>query len=183
MLPIVPRSKSVRDSRLARRPLRHVQPRSCSCWSVLAWAGKRVSYEQSINSFFAEDDPYMAVYQQAAETFGDDNFVFLVYDDPELLTPAGHGPGLASWRRRSGPSTSRPCSGSSRSTRCRCSGRSTTPCWRSTACPEFARNLAMNAAKQADQEHRPEDERDDGRRGGPRRGRRPAGARARSRSA
>ena len=27
---------------------------------VLAWSGKRVSYEQSINSFFAEDDPYMA---------------------------------------------------------------------------------------------------------------------------
>ena len=49
---------------------------------VLAWSGKRVSYEQSINSFFAEDDPYMAVYQQAAKTFGDDNFIFLVYDDP-----------------------------------------------------------------------------------------------------
>ena len=56
---------------------------------VLAWSGKRVSYEQSINSFFAEDDPYMRVYQQAAETFGDDNFIFLVYDDPALLTPAG----------------------------------------------------------------------------------------------
>ncbi len=27
---------------------------------ALAWSGKRVSYEQSINSFFAEDDPYMA---------------------------------------------------------------------------------------------------------------------------
>ena len=56
---------------------------------VLAWSGKRVSYEQSINSFFAEDDPYMAVYQQAAKTFGDDNFVFLVYDDPALLSPQG----------------------------------------------------------------------------------------------
>jgi predicted RND superfamily exporter protein len=57
--------------------------------AVLAWSGKRVSYEQSISSFFAEDDPYMAVYQRAATTFGDDNFIFLVYDDPELLTPAG----------------------------------------------------------------------------------------------
>ena len=56
---------------------------------VLAVWGQRVGYEQSINSFFAEDDPYMRVYQQAAQTFGDDNFVFLVYDDPELLTPAG----------------------------------------------------------------------------------------------
>ena len=51
--------------------------------------GRRVTYEQSINSFFADDDPAMLAYQKAARTFGDDNFVFLVYDDPELLTPAG----------------------------------------------------------------------------------------------
>src|SRR5262249_7594805 len=57
--------------------------------AALAVWGHRVGYEQSINSFFAEDDPYMRVYQQAAKTFGDDNFVFLVYDDPELLSPAG----------------------------------------------------------------------------------------------
>jgi predicted RND superfamily exporter protein len=56
---------------------------------ALGFWGRRVSYEQSINSFFAEDDPYMRVYQQAAKTFGDDNFVFVVYDDPELLTPRG----------------------------------------------------------------------------------------------
>src|SRR3954469_1790600 len=56
---------------------------------VLAVGGHRVSYEQSINSFFAEDDPYMRVYQQAARTFGDDNFVFVVYDDPELMTSRG----------------------------------------------------------------------------------------------
>ena len=31
----------------------------------------------------------MGVYQEAAKTFGDDNFIFLVYDDPALLTPAG----------------------------------------------------------------------------------------------
>lgn len=55
----------------------------------LAWAGKRVTYEQSIKSFFADDDPYMVRYQQVAEKFGDDNFAFLVYDDPELVTPAG----------------------------------------------------------------------------------------------
>ncbi|WP_406696820.1 MMPL family transporter [Singulisphaera sp. Ch08] len=51
--------------------------------------GHRVTYEQSIDSFFADDDPSMLAYQKAARTFGDDNFVFLVYDDPELLTPAG----------------------------------------------------------------------------------------------
>ncbi len=56
---------------------------------ALALWGRRVGYEQSINSFFAEDDPHMRVYQQAAKTFGDDNFVFVVYDDPDLLTPGG----------------------------------------------------------------------------------------------
>src|SRR5262249_30799064 len=40
---------------------------------VLAWMGKRVTYEQSISSFFAEDDPDMLVYQKGAATFGDDN--------------------------------------------------------------------------------------------------------------
>jgi predicted RND superfamily exporter protein len=56
---------------------------------LLALFGKPVSYEQSIKSFFAEDDPHMATYQKAARTFGDDNFAFISYDDPELLTPAG----------------------------------------------------------------------------------------------
>ena len=56
---------------------------------VLVFFGKKVSYEQSIGSFFADDDPYMAVYQKAASSFGDDNFVFLAYDDPELVTPRG----------------------------------------------------------------------------------------------
>jgi predicted RND superfamily exporter protein len=55
----------------------------------LILGGRRVSYEQSINSFFADDDPYMRVYQQASRTFGDDNFVFVVYDDAELISPAG----------------------------------------------------------------------------------------------
>lgn len=52
-------------------------------------AGKRVSYEQSIKSFFAEDDPVMTVYQKAARSFGDDNFVFVAYDDPDLFTRSG----------------------------------------------------------------------------------------------
>jgi hypothetical protein len=56
---------------------------------LLAWTGKRVTYDQSIASFFADDDPDMAVYQKAAAIFGDDNFGFVIYDDPALLTPAG----------------------------------------------------------------------------------------------
>jgi predicted RND superfamily exporter protein len=51
--------------------------------------GRRVSYEQSIKSFFAEDDPVMATYQKAARAFGDDNFVFVAYDDPALFSAAG----------------------------------------------------------------------------------------------
>jgi predicted RND superfamily exporter protein len=51
--------------------------------------GRRVSYEQSIKSFFADDDPVMAVYQQAARSFGDDNFVFIAYDDVTLFSPTG----------------------------------------------------------------------------------------------
>jgi predicted RND superfamily exporter protein len=56
---------------------------------LLILFGKRVSYEQSIKSFFADDDPVMAVYQQAARSFGDDNFVFVAYDDPGLFSTAG----------------------------------------------------------------------------------------------
>jgi predicted RND superfamily exporter protein len=56
---------------------------------LLVFFGKTVSYEQSISSFFADDDPDMAVYQTAAKSFGDDNFVFLVYHDPQLVSPAG----------------------------------------------------------------------------------------------
>ena len=48
-----------------------------------------MTYDQSISSFFADDDPDMQIYQKAAATFGDDNFAFVVYDDPALLTPAG----------------------------------------------------------------------------------------------
>jgi predicted RND superfamily exporter protein len=56
---------------------------------VLALFGGRVTYEQSIKSFFADDDPAMAQYQVAAKSFGDDNFVFVAYDDPRLFTPEG----------------------------------------------------------------------------------------------
>ncbi len=55
----------------------------------LALFGKRVSYEQSIKSFFADDDPVMNAYQEAAKSFGDDNFVFVAYDDPALFSAEG----------------------------------------------------------------------------------------------
>lgn len=56
---------------------------------ALLISGKRVSYEQSIRSFFADDDPTIVDYTKASAVFGDDNFVFVAYDDPALLTPPG----------------------------------------------------------------------------------------------
>jgi uncharacterized protein len=55
----------------------------------LVVGGRKVGYEQSIKSFFADDDPVMTVYQKAATSFGDDNFVFVAYDDPLLFTADG----------------------------------------------------------------------------------------------
>lgn len=56
--------------------------------AILIVADRKVSYEQSIKSFFAEDDPAIVDYRRAG-VFGDDNFVFVAYDDPRLLTPDG----------------------------------------------------------------------------------------------
>ena len=53
--------------------------------------GRHVTYEQSIQSFFAEDDPAVRSYVEAARSFGNDQFVFVAYDDPLVLTPAGIG--------------------------------------------------------------------------------------------
>ncbi len=56
---------------------------------ALLVGGQKVTYEQSIRSFFAEDDPDLLDYQRAADRFGNDNFVFVVYDDPEYLSATG----------------------------------------------------------------------------------------------
>ena len=70
---------------------------------ALLIAGKRVDYEQSIRSFFAESDPDIIDYTRASNAFGDDNFVFVTYDDPALLTPAGMDR-VAELARELGPS-------------------------------------------------------------------------------
>jgi predicted RND superfamily exporter protein len=115
---------------------------------TLVWSGKRVSYEQSINSFFAQDDPYMAIYQKAARTFGDDNFAFLVYDDPALLTVEGMG-------RVAGLANS-VGSGQIKGVQRVESLDSMPLLWaiddallKLDRLPPFARNLALNAAKRA----------------------------------
>jgi uncharacterized protein len=70
---------------------------------ALLISGKRVDYEQSIRSFFAETDPDIIDYTKASNAFGDDNFVFVAYDDPALLTPAGMDR-VAELARELGPS-------------------------------------------------------------------------------
>ena len=72
---------------------------------LLLACGRRVGYEQSINSFFAEADPSIVAYQEASRSFGDDNFVFVAYDDPALLTPGGMDR-VAELARAVGPGTS-----------------------------------------------------------------------------
>lgn len=60
--------------------------------AALAWLipfGSHVTYEQSIASFFPPDDPTIAAYRAAADTFGSDNVAFVAYEDPDLLTPGG----------------------------------------------------------------------------------------------
>ncbi len=59
---------------------------------LLAWLlafGGHVRYEQSLTAFFPEGDPAVRDYQRAAAQFGNDNVVFLTYDDPNLLTAEG----------------------------------------------------------------------------------------------
>ncbi|CAN5681264.1 MMPL family transporter [soil metagenome] len=56
---------------------------------VLALFGKDVQYDQSIQAFFAEDDPAVVAYRDASALFGNDQFIFVCYDDPDLLTPEG----------------------------------------------------------------------------------------------
>src|ERR1700733_11779897 len=56
---------------------------------VLLVLGKPVHYEQSVRSFFADNDPVIVDYSKASAVFGDDNLVFVSYEDPALLTPGG----------------------------------------------------------------------------------------------
>lgn len=53
--------------------------------------GRSVQYEQSLTAFFPAGDPVVVDYQRSSALFGNDNFVFVGYDDPELISPAGMG--------------------------------------------------------------------------------------------
>lgn len=51
--------------------------------------GRHVTYEQSLESFFPNDDPAVIEYKKASAAFGNDNIIFVSYDDPQLLTNEG----------------------------------------------------------------------------------------------
>jgi hypothetical protein len=56
---------------------------------VLVLLDRHVRYEQSITSFFSEHDPDVRRYRAASDAFGNDNLIFIAYDDPKLFTPDG----------------------------------------------------------------------------------------------
>jgi uncharacterized protein len=49
----------------------------------------KLKLDQSIESLYALDDPHLLDYQQSKSLFGGDEFVIVVYDDPELLSSDG----------------------------------------------------------------------------------------------
>ena len=143
---------------------------TASCSVLLVLFGKRVSYEQSIKSFFADDDPDMAAYQKAATVVRRRQLRLRRLRRPRAAHPRRDGP-----RRRAGRG-GRARRGSTGVLRVE-SLDAMPLLWAIDDAllaldrlPAFARNLALDAAKRSGQEPRPEDQRDDGRRGGPGRG-------------
>ncbi|MFG0333845.1 MAG: RND family transporter, partial [Maioricimonas sp. JB049] len=45
----------------------------------------RLELDESIESFYAEDDPYLAAWRDSKEWFGGDEFVLVAYSDPDIL--------------------------------------------------------------------------------------------------
>jgi len=55
------------------------------CWPI---AG-RLSFDQSIESLYSPDDPYLNSYLESKSWFGGDEFVLVAYTDPGLFTAEG----------------------------------------------------------------------------------------------
>jgi predicted RND superfamily exporter protein len=49
----------------------------------------KLTLEQSIESLYALDDPHLVDYRQSKSLFGGDEFVIVVYEDPDLLSADG----------------------------------------------------------------------------------------------
>lgn len=51
----------------------------------------QVAFDRSIENMFAPDDPLLVPFRKLKETFGGNEIVLAVYEDPELLDPSGAG--------------------------------------------------------------------------------------------
>lgn len=51
----------------------------------------QVEFDRSIENMFAPDDPLLVPFRKLKETFGGNEIVLAVYDDPQLLDPSGVG--------------------------------------------------------------------------------------------
>ena len=70
-------------------------------WPLLAWAGvltlaafwpaSQLQFDRSIESIFPSDDPRLTSYLRLKETFGGNEIVLAVYEDPELFAEDGAG--------------------------------------------------------------------------------------------
>lgn len=58
-----------------------------TCLSI--YPASRVTFDQSIESLYAADNPRLLEYTESKALFGGDEFVFLAYTDPELFEDAG----------------------------------------------------------------------------------------------
>jgi len=56
---------------------------------LAAPAASRLSFDRSIESMFAPDDPLLPPYEKLKRTFGGNEIVMAVYEDPDLMTPSG----------------------------------------------------------------------------------------------
>ena len=58
--------------------------------AVLAYPlADRLEFDQTLQNMFAPDDPELAAFEKFGRTFGGDQVVLAVYDEPNLMTPAG----------------------------------------------------------------------------------------------
>ena len=97
--------------------------------------GREVRYDQSIESFFAEDDPAVRRLPRGVGAVRQRPVRLRRLPRPGPADPRGDRPGRRTGRGDPGGRDRRRGVGCSRSTRCPCSGSSTTPCspWRN--CP------------------------------------------------
>ena len=53
------------------------------------WWASQLSFDQSIEALYADDDPYLIDYVRSKKQFGGDELAGVVFSDPELFSPEG----------------------------------------------------------------------------------------------